>query len=241
MTTAPPLTPASTYLGSSGTYSERFKMRDYSVLAPGRGKIVGEATSDGQPVQGLRVRLGLNEGVMTQWVESDAQGKYEIPVPVGDYRVDAFEIDRPTANEKLAGKIQRPGRRILGQTLSVSAESVGSGPSFEFVDPVEKLGPKGTVSGSDDTVIQWRPFPAATEYEVQLYKISAPGDYSSVERLFSLRERPRVSEPKVRLSELGVSLEPEMSYRYSVSAYNGRRLISETHEDYARPDFSVAK
>ncbi len=241
VSSAPELRLSSEYLGSSGSYSGRFSMGDYSILASGEGIIRGDVVSGTEPVEGLKIRLGLNGTVMTQWARSDPGGRYEIAVPPGEYRIDAFEIDAASAGEALGGKIQRPGRRLLGRTLSVAPDSPATGPRFEFVEPVEKIGPVGTVSAEDEIVLEWRPFPGATDYEVQVYAIPDPGEFSSVKALLPQMSRPRVSEPRMRLSDLGVNVEPGMGYRFSVTAYEDRRMISQSHESYSSPDFTVGE
>ena len=236
----PSLIKAEGFLGSTGSYSGDFKMDNFEVISAGEGLITGQVSANGKPIQGLKLRLGLNQQVMTQWTTSNLDGDYTISVPYGEYRVDAYQLDGRTADFKLSGTINHPGNQILRKPVLVAEGLIGKGPSFEFVTPVKKLSPSGAVSIVGDLFLEWEPYPMASEYEIQIYQIREPGEYSSVEALFDFRNRPRVTEPKFSLVKHEIISEPGMSYRFEVVAYDSNdKRLSETANDYATPDFQI--
>src|SRR5690349_15045787 len=106
---APPIVERERFYGSTGLYTGAFSPSfDKKVLAAGPGTIVGSVTSSGKPLKGLRLRLALNGSVMSQWAISNADGRYEIAVPYGKYRVDGYELDSSVAQDVLAGKTDSP-------------------------------------------------------------------------------------------------------------------------------------
>src|SRR5262249_22940835 len=136
------------FLGVLGTYSGKFDRK--AVLAAGPGTIAGTVKVDGKPAQGLRLRLVLNEGVMSQWADNDAPGRYVIPVPYGKYRIDGYELGYDTAGAVLAGKNDSPlnHRFHRGEPFIVAEGKPGPGLDLAYVAPVVKIGPKGAVSGA---------------------------------------------------------------------------------------------
>jgi len=67
------------FLGSPAIFSGDFDNKD-GVLSSGPGKIVGKVTKNGDPVPGLRLRLALNNSIMSQWAITDNEGMYEVSV-----------------------------------------------------------------------------------------------------------------------------------------------------------------
>ena len=88
----PEISRSNKFLGATGFYSGDFSRGSSGVLSSGPGQIIGAAMVDGEPLEGLRLRLALNGSVMSQWATTGAAGRYEIGVPFGGYRIDGFEL-----------------------------------------------------------------------------------------------------------------------------------------------------
>lgn len=240
--TAPPVVDRERFFGTHASMSGEFSMASRNtVLAAGPGRITGSAKSDGKPLQGLRLRLALNGGVMSQWATTGADGRYEIEVPYGKYRVDGYELDSSSANTVLAGKTDGAHERYhLREVTDVEAAKPGRGLDFAFVDPVRKLGPRGELRLAEPVVLRWEPYAGAAAYRVQVTERKDPQDFESQRNLFEWRERPVVRATSVDLAEYKAALKKGHHYVVEIEALDERnRVLSQSPRNFATPDFRV--
>jgi hypothetical protein len=239
VTTAPPIT-NNHYLGSTGTYTSGFTSDTNVALAAGDGRIFGQVLEGDRPVAGLRLRLALNGSVWSQWATSDAEGRYEVPLPYGEYRLDGWELDKSTADQVLPGRIASP--RTGGhprERLKVGAGKPAEGYVLRFVAPIEKTGPEGEVSAKAKIVATWKPFPGASAYLIQLAEADGPDQFPARD-IFSWNDRPRVTEPSFDLTNAG--LRPGHYYFLNITAEDSAgQPISETARNYLYSDFKVTE
>ena len=243
VTVAPPVIETERFYGSHASWAGEFSATArQTVLAAGPGKLLGKVSSDGRPLQGLRLRLALNGAVMSQWTTSGADGTYEIPVPYGTYRVDGYELDASVANKLLSGKIDGARHHLHTQEATVVAQDKpGKGLDFDYVDPVRKKGPFGDVSLAQPVIFSWEPYPNAASYRVQLVEQKDPRDYETQRYVFEWKQRPIVVGTSVNLSEQGVSLRKGYSYTVHIEALDERKhRLSEAPRNVHKADFRVA-
>jgi len=239
---APPIVDAERFYGSSGMYSGDFSpAKRNTVLTAGPGKLVGAVSSSGKPVEGLRVRLALNAAVMSQWATSGADGKYEVAVPYGTYRIDGYELDFQTAQRLLRGKIDGPRMRASRpETIAVTEGKPGEALDLAYVDPVRKKGPSGNVPAGKPVVFGWEPYPGASAYRLQIVEQKDPADYETHERLFPYRNQPVVTGTTANLVELGIKLKSGYYYTVEVEALDdNRRKLSEAPRIHDKSDFRI--
>ena len=239
--TAPPAV-KERFLGSGGMYSGGFQDRS-QVLAAGPGTIAGTVRVDERPAAGVRLRLALNGSVMSQWAEVDREGRYAAAVPYGEYRVDGYELDYNTANAVLGGRTDGPrnGRYHDSDTFTVAEGRPGTGPELRYVAPIVKIGPKGAVSASKPVVLEWRPYPGAASYRVQLTGRPGEDDYARQVQVFDWRDRPVVSGTSLDLGQHRVKLKPGYAYAVEITAIDadGRTLVDSSRS--SRTDFRVTE
>jgi hypothetical protein len=242
VTIAPPVADTDRFHGSHASFAGEFSPASRNkLLAAGPGKLVGSVTSNGKPLQGLRLRLALNGAVMSQWATSGADGKYEIAVPYATYRVDGYELDSSNVSSLLGGKIDGPRLQPFGRETVVVAEgSPARAIEFSFVDPVRKKVPGGDVSAAKPVVISWEPYPGASAYRIQVVEQKDPADYTSHQRLFEWRQQPVVSGTSADLAEQGVKLKKGYFYTIEIEALDdNRRKLSEAPRNFHKADFRV--
>jgi len=241
--TAPPsLNNSSKYLGSSAIYSGGFMDGKRSVLIEGEGQIIGSATSNNVPIQGLRLRLALEGSAYTQWAVTNEKGEYIISVPYGEYQIAGFELDRKSANVALPNKILHPQRHHSSQKFSVAENDHGRGLHFEFVDPIELFSKGEKYRSTDDVILQWKAHPHASSYSVQIFEKNTPEEFNGRNELFTWPERPRVSTTEFNLKKHGVELKPGKFYAVIVEARNAEEgVISKNHNDYDGFHFEVTE
>ena len=239
---APPL--VEPFYGTHGVTSGDFSSaaRD-TVLAAGPGKIVGTVTSDGRPLAGLRLRLALNGAVMSQWGTTGNDGRYEVAVPFGNYRIDGYKLDSSVANRLLAGKTDGPFRHIPHQEVIAVAEGKpGQGLDLAYVEPVRKIGPRGEVRLDQPVVVTWQPYPGASAYRLQLVEQKDPRDYESQRRLFEWRERPVITGTRAELADYKVALRKGHHYAIEIEALDERRrTLAQSTRSFERMDFRVVE
>ena len=239
---APPIAESERFYGSHGSYTGEFpNSARQTVLAAGPGSIVGSVSADGKPLQGLRLRLALNGAVMSQWAMSGADGRYQVALPYGKYRVDGYELDSSSAHRVLAGKTDGPRLGFHAQEVTVvEAGRAGQGPDFAYVAPLRKLGPRGDVSLARPVVASWEPYPGAAAYRLQLVEQQDPRDYETQRRVFEWRDRPVVTGTSVDLGALGASLKKGYHYTLEIEALDERRrALSQSTRNFDRADFRV--
>ena len=239
---APPIVERERFYGSTGVYTNAFSpASEKKVLAAGPGSIAGALSSGGKPLQGLRLRLALNGSVMSQWAMSGADGRYEVAVPYGKYRVDGYELDSLVAEKVLAGKTDGPRQGHGGVDVTVvEAGKPGQGLDLAFVDPVRKLGPAGEVSLAQPVLLTWQPYAGAAAYRLQLVEQSDPRDYENQRRVFDWRERPVVSGTRFDLAEQKIALKKGYYYSIEIEALDeSRRVLSQSARRFDKADFRV--
>lgn len=240
--TAPPVADTERFHGTHASLAGEFSPSSRrNVLAAGPGKLVGNVTSNGKPLQGLRLRLALNGAVMSQWATSGADGKYEIAVPYAAYRVDGYELDSSIVNSVLGGKIDGPRLQPFGrETVAVAEGSPANAMDFAFVDPVRKKVPGGEVSAAKPVVVSWEPYPGASAYRIQVVEQKDPADYTSHQRLFEWRQQPVVPGTSANLGEQGVKLKKGYYYTVEIEALDdNKRKLSEAPRNFHKADFRV--
>lgn len=162
------------FLGTGGVYMGKFDHGSGRVLSAGPGRIIGVVTVDGEPLEGLRLRLALKGSVMSQWTTSGPDGRYEIDVPYGQYRIDGFDLDTDSANSVLPGKIGHPRNGHSSGTFDVTEDEPRQGLNLKFIDPVVLDMPKHRFSAGENVVVRWKPYPGARKYSIQLYEREDP-------------------------------------------------------------------
>jgi hypothetical protein len=229
-----------TYATMSGEFSPSSRQ---TVLAAGPGKIAGSVTSGGKPLAGLRLRLALNGAVMSQWATTGADGRYEVALPYGKYRIDGYELDSSVVNTVLAGKTDGPRQDFhRGETLAVEEGKAGRGLDFAYVDPVRKLGPSGDVRLAQPVILSWQPYPGAAAYRLQLIEQKDPRDYESHNRVFEWRARPVVAGTSADMADHKVALKKGYYYTIEIEALDERnRAMSQSPRRYDKADFRVVE
>ncbi len=225
------------FLGSSGRQSGRY-VESKNVLDTGTGQIVGNISTSGKPVSGLKIRLVLNGAVVSQWAETNAIGKYSISLPAGKYQVSGYELDSYLTDKKLAGKLENPQSEFQTGIFNVSATENGRGIDLDYVDPVIKQGPNGAVKVSSQVVISWKPYSGAAKYRLQVTEWNKSRDYISQRHLFDFSNKPEIAGVEFNLTASGVLLVAGKYYVYSVEALDGTgNAISTTANHFDRFDF----
>jgi len=238
---APSVAESERFHGTHGSYAGEFphKMRQ-SVLAAGPGKIIGNVRKDGKPAEGVRLRLALNGAVMSQWATTGNDGRYEVELPYGKYRLDGYELDSRVANKVLAGKIDGSGNHSSSEVIVVAEGKVGAGLDLSYVDPVRKIGPTGDVSLAKPIIVSWQPYAGASAYRVQIVEQKERRDYQNHQRLYQWSERPVVSGTSLNLSEQKLPLKKGYYYAVEIEALGElKRILSQSPRHFDTPDFRV--
>lgn len=133
--------------GSTATYAGGFKRK--GVLEVGDGRIDGRIEADGRNLEGIKIRYALNGEVFSTWATTETDGRFEVAVPYGEYRVDGFEMNHSTAREVLHGLTNFPRNGHSTGVFTVSEDEVGTGLILRFVEPIKRLKGKRTYGPED--------------------------------------------------------------------------------------------
>jgi hypothetical protein len=239
---APDIAENPEYLGTQAEIWGNFQNDRDQVLAAGDAQLTGKALWQNKPVAGLKLRLSLNEKVMTQWGTTDATGGYSVSIPPGRYKISGFEFDRPSANRVLAGKIMYPGRHMIAPQFNVSSGKAAEAIDFDFTDPVILTGPFGELPPDAKVVITWQAYPGAARYRVQLEEREHRSQLGSTQFMFPWSSRPVAPTNSLDISTTDAKLKPGYLYRARVEALDEKgHAISETPMRYDDPGFHLPK
>jgi hypothetical protein len=201
-------------------------------LATGDAKIAGSAKIGGRPLEGLRLRLTLNNQAKTEWAVTDAQGRYQMSVPSGKYMIDGYEFDQEIANRVLSGKILHPGCRYTCRNesaMNVGATNPGIGLNFEFVDPVQAIGPDGEIALGNELIARWKPYPGAARYRISVSEQTSHSGSKSWTSVFPWKDRPEVTGESIDLVKAGLTPEVDRTYSVAIEALDAKgATLSET-------------
>jgi hypothetical protein len=238
----PPIRDDERFYGTHGVTTGGFPHDRGKVLAAGPGKLVGRITASGKPVQGLKLQLALNGAIYSQWGTSGADGRYEISVPYGKYRIDGYMLESSSANAALAGKVDNPGNPHDSAVFTVAEGRNGKALDLDFVDPVKRRGPEGEVSVGEPLIVSWEPYPGATQYRVQLIEQADAGSPMGQKRLFDWEAQPKTPATTINLSEHGVRLKKGYYYTVEIDALDGiGRKLSNTPSTWRHRDFQAVE
>jgi len=238
ITSAPPIYTQKKFLGSTGAHSTDFHMDRNNILSSGPGVIKGVVLVNGNPKKEVKLRLALNGDVLSQWTITNSSGEYVIHVPYGKYSIDGYELDRLVANKVLAGKIDHPRNPHSGAVQDVNKANMGYGLNFNFVDPVIKKTKKQYLV-SEEIILEWEPYPNASDYSVQLFEKKDPNVWSN-KTVFPHTNTPVVAEARLNLKTQNIKLKPKFFYVLQVYARdpNGA-ILSESNREYNGYDFVI--
>ena len=228
------------YLGSTGVSSGKVSDSDNNVLAAGPGEIRGVVVGDGKKVKGLRLRLGLNKAVNSQWATTNAEGEYSIAVPYGEYKIHGFQLDPEVANRALPGLIISPMNQHSSDKFVVADGEPGAGLRLQFVKPVEKHTKKRNFTLDEPVILAWEPYPGASSYRVQVHQKANLNDYLGNNTLFDWSDMPEVSDASLNLQDFTENLTSGYFYTYHITAISeGGARISESQRRHQGFDFQI--
>jgi hypothetical protein len=214
--TPPPIRNDERFLGTHGVTSGGFDYDRNSVLAEGPGKLIGRITASGN------------------------DGRYEISVPYGKYRIDGYTLDSSSADAALPGKVDNPRNEHDSGVFTVAAGRDGRALDLDFLEPVKKLAPQGEVSAAQPLILSWEPYPGASEYRIQLVEQAERGSPISQKHLFNWNSQPKTAATSINLSDHGIKLRKGYYYIYQVAALDGTgRELSNSPSAWRHPDFQA--
>jgi hypothetical protein len=238
--TPPTIKEVKRFLGSPAIYSGGFLDNKSGVLSNGHGEIVGKAILNNAPLSNLKLRLALNGSIMSQWAITDSDGTYSVSVPYGEYKIDGFELDLKSANSILAGKINHPQNAHSSDKFEVSKENKGLGLKFRFIDPIEKNISKNIYSTSEEIILKWEPYPAATQYSIQIFEKTDPHAFIGNKTLFDWSSKPIISDTSFNLKQHSIKLKAGHFYVVEIIARDDNMdIVSQTHRMHSGYDFEI--
>lgn len=175
-------------------------MGDNDEPPVGEAQITGKVTYNNQPVEGVSVKLGLNDKYQTKRLFSGKDGRFSIKVPAGDWTINLVEIggwrDRPEGDfmvlsghePMLTGSEYNEHANMSMQGLPVIASTDNEALALELViKPKVSIEWPPLVSYRDrdkekneasvqDSQIAWQPYEGASQYVVRVSRMEKDGD-----------------------------------------------------------------
>ncbi|MCW8108592.1 carboxypeptidase-like regulatory domain-containing protein [Alteromonas ponticola] len=235
---APPVTERpERFYGSSAVFSGSFVEDRNKILSSGDAIIVGSVLGEGKPIQGVKLRLGLNGAVMSQWATTDINGRYHISVPAGEYQIDGYELDYDSANIVMSGLIDSPRNHTSNDLVSASSDKEGKGLNLSYVRPVVKSVATNTLVLDQNADISWEKYPEAYSYEVQFYEKTNPDSYRS-KHIFPASLK--TNENHLNIGQYTDKFQEGRYYLFDVIALDENGMaISASYRNFTSYDFII--
>lgn len=225
--TAPELPAAQGYLDTTGISYGEFDYASRKLLGDGEAKIVGRVTADGQPVEGLRLRLKVKPDIRTKWVTTDASGHYTLAIPPGKYEYMGFDLDRKSANRVLKGMIMLDEDRMWSVLFHARQGESSSAVDFRFAKALQVTEPlAGDELKPDEVAFKWKPVAGADHYTLMIYPRGKDGRHwgdplTLGEHSHGLKLRQTSFSP----ASAGIELKPGEYYEWQLRAYDGQQHL----------------
>lgn len=240
ISTPPEISLKDKFHGTTGSHRSGFDSHTKKVLDNGNASFIGNITSDGKPVVGLKICLALNDSIYSQWATTDSNGRYEIRVPPGSYSVDGYKLDHYNTNKTLGGKIDYPYNSHSTGIIKLEEGQKGRALDLEYVNPVVNISPKGEFSLSKPVNITWDTYLNAKYYQLQIIEQKNVHDFKLRNRLFKWKERPIVNEPSFDLIVHGIALKKDYFYFIEITALDNKmRMLSTSKRSFYNFNFKV--
>ncbi len=218
-------------------YGGRVDFRAEHPQPPGGdGYLVGVVGYEGQPAEGVQLRLILNGEYETELLLTDTQGRFVVRLPPGRWHVNHLQTES-WAEKPPEGKFmllsghepklqeeryepfvnQFPGGLPVEITEAAPAEpqlSVEIRPVLQMTWPGEfdAKAPANVKEG----VIRWEPYPGATSYIVKISEVERQTNSATFQ---SLVWRRIDAAAQLRLSELATETGDDKEREYAVEVY----------------------
>jgi hypothetical protein len=228
----------------------------------GRERLRGRVTLDGVGVRGLELSLILNNRYEAREIKTDSRGVFEVRLPEGHWLINRISVDewdgRPRDRDLLLFSGHEPIRgdepylNVFsylegGLPVSLPLAPDALAVDLQFRDTIALAWPRhaeprglgGSPHASQTTystaIIEWQPVRDASEYEVQLTRITrTPNSISTKENL-----RRRVTGTSLPLTSFPPEMKsqgaPPDEYELQVYAFDGAgRLVAASEAAYNR-------
>jgi hypothetical protein len=202
-------------------------MQSYELPPPPQGDnfLRGRIVLEGQPASGITLQVYLNESFKSEQV-TDARGEFQLGLPAGEWHVNVvtasdwpeqppdrdlvlFSEHEPRLGEGFYSRYDWSNKKGLRVQLPAAPDSVAV--ALELRDPIQIEWPAATPRFfSDDeqpaptpatidrSAIRWRPVAAATQYQIQINRVTREDKVTHYASMLVRRQ----SEPSLALSTL---------------------------------------
>ena len=178
-------------------------MREYGEPPVGEATITGMVSFNNQPVEGVTVRLGLNDQYRTKKLISGKDGRFTAYVQAGDWKINRVEVDgwrdRPEGDfivlsghePRLIGSDYNEHKNMEMQGLPVIAAADNKALALELVikpklsmewPPIVRYQDRNKIKTNatlENNSIAWQPYEGASKYVVRISRVEPEGNTTS--------------------------------------------------------------
>jgi hypothetical protein len=203
----------------------------------GDGYLRGRFVYAGKPVEGITLKLALNDKHETDVITTDVDGVFTVRVPPGEWRVNRVMTQSWKGKPEQGDFIVVTGREpklgngkydsyfwLNEQPLKVIVENIPTPPqmNFEIRDQVKlvwpPLGREGVPGNASNDVISWEAYPGAHDYQIKIINLKRDGDTTYHHEVTTRRLKGVTQFPLSKLESVE-NKEGEKEYQVSVWAF----------------------
>lgn len=244
-------------------------MASYELPPPPHGdnSLRGRIVLDGQPASGITLQVYLNESFKSEQV-TDGRGEFQLGLPAGEWHVNVvtatdwpeqppnrdlvlFSAHEPRRGEGIYSRYDWSNKKGLRVQLPAAPDSVAV--ALELRDPIQIEWPPATPmffshdeppampqAAIDTSAIRWRPVAAASEYQVQISRVTREDKVTHYSSMLMRRQ----AEPSLALSTLPRQEENSdipSEYAVTVFAFDSQgQLVSQSEVGMDAHLFQIA-
>lgn len=235
--------------------------RPFNLPSPpaGNGILKGKVTYHGQPAVDVTLSVILNSKYKAEDIITDSEGIFLLNLPPGSWTVNSISAEKwPNkpqtgrfsmyygGEQKLSGSTYNPHGYINDGGHRVEVTTRPAQPQFNLVisDDIELLWPDPSSKGIEatmDETIQWDSHPDASQYYVEIKKITRKGDTVYYERVASRTLHDTTAIPLSSFEHRKTKGNESTEYAAEIYAFSGDgSLVSEFTDTFQGGTFFLS-
>ena len=242
------------YFGGSPQFSENLPNPPV-----GKGVLKGRILYESKPAEGITLHMVLNSKYRAKTINTDSDGFFIVKLPAGNWKINSIQTEswqnKPDegqftiyygGEEKLNGSSYNPHHFFRGNGFDadVGENEDKTHITMTIKRDIELIWPNASVVGNNATisdVIQWRPYPQAEQYYIDIKQLRREGNTTYYDQITS---KVLSNETAVPLSSLRyIKTKGKEKHEYAASIYafsDDGALIGEFTDTFRGGSFKLS-
>ena len=237
------------YIYFGGSPSDSHKLPE---PPEGQGVLKGQILYEDKPAEGVMLDIVLNSKYRAKNILTDSNGIFTLKLAVGDWKINSIQTESwqsmPNANNftiyyggeaKLIGNSFNRYNRFQSDGFSVTIDENKANRHLSLVikKDVELIWPDGNAIGVDATIsdtINWKPYPLASKYYVEIRRLRREGTTTYYNQITSKVLSHETSISLSSLKHIKTNGKENQEYDVEIYAFSENGTLIGEHSDTYR-------